>query len=362
MRGSIFSVSDKAMFDAVNQSKVTNAELKELFLSRGILTSTNTQRKDLATHFSMFTHSYFDYKRLSNLIGTNTRREKTTCTTISETIDKDVIEASISKITDTIVSQGARCESIISDDGKSYNLKIDYEDFNYGNSEFKQVTKKVATITLDIEEDGVTVRHPQNKTVEEWQALLIAEVEQQTGRELQTSRINLSHISDHNKVTDFFTAIINGIEGYKLKDVTDVYVYHPKEDEINEGESDDESDTITLGTHISKASLKGQNVLQSEVLRQFYQKEFYLSKIVWRSISVNSLIDGDIYEFEVQFSDPEEKDDFSYLAKGFYSYVSDGQYSKSRKALTTHQEQLFNKSIEHAAKQALLKIAGKGDE
>lgn len=362
MRGSIFSVSDKAMFDAVNQSKVTNAELKDIFLSRGILTSASTSRKDLASYFSLFTHSYFDYKRLSDLIGTNTRREKTTCTTISDVVSAEVLESSINKISETIISQGARCEPEISPDGKSYTLQIDYEEFNYGNSEFKQIAKKSATITLDVSEEGITVRHPQNKTVEEWQALLIAEVESQTGQDLQTSRISLTHITDHNKISEFFVAIINGIKGYKLKDVTDVYVYHPKEDEVDTTESDAESDTITLGTHISKASLKGQNVLQSDVLKQFYDKEFYLSKIVWRCIDVNSTIDGDIYEFEVQFSDPENKDDFSYLAKGFYSYISDGQYSKSRKALTAHQEQLFNKAIENAAKQALLQIAGTGDE
>lgn len=362
MRGSIFSVSDKAMFDAVNQSKVTNSELKEIFLSRGILTSSTTSRKDLASYFSLFTHSYFDYKRLSDLIGTNARREKTTSTTIADVVPTEVLESSINKISETIISQGARCESQISKDGKSYTLHIDYEEFNYGNSEFKQVAKKSATITLDLSDEGITVRHPQNKTVEEWQALLIAEVESQSGKELQTSRISLSHISDHNKISEFFVSIINGIDGYKLKDVTDVYVYHPKEDETSALEPDDDSETITLGTHISKALLKGQNVLQSEVLKQFYDKEFYLSKIVWRCIAENSTIDGDIYEFEVQFSDPENKDDFSYLAKGFYSYVSEGQYSKSRKALTTFQEQLFNKAIENAAKKALLQMAGTGDE
>ena len=48
----LYSVTDKALFDALNTSKINSTELKDLFLSRGVIISTETKREDLALEFS----------------------------------------------------------------------------------------------------------------------------------------------------------------------------------------------------------------------------------------------------------------------------------------------------------------------
>lgn len=44
--GHLYSVSDKALFDALNNSKLTNQEIIDIFFSRGILVSKETKRNE----------------------------------------------------------------------------------------------------------------------------------------------------------------------------------------------------------------------------------------------------------------------------------------------------------------------------
>lgn len=355
MKGSLYSVSDKAMFDAINQSKITNGELKDIFLSRGIIISNGTKREKLAKYFSLFPHSYSDYKRLADILGTNTRREKNTSTTISKSVSKEVVETVAIEFVNDIEHHGATC-TIEPSDGNGINIKVEYREFNYSNSEFKQVTNKEAIISIEDNDGELVIRHPQNNTVEEWKSLYIAKLETELEEEVEITNINLTHITDHQQVTKFFTELINGISGYKLYDVTDVYVYHPEDGTgLIDDENEDTSEEVELGTHISKASLKGQNVLRSDELFELYNKGFYISKIVWRS-KLDEKLDDDLFEFEAQFSDAEQKDYFSYLVRGYYAYKGSGEYIKGKKALTTSQERTLTKKVEVAAHNALKKI------
>ncbi|WP_462168234.1 hypothetical protein [Pseudoalteromonas lipolytica] len=354
-KGSLYSVSDKAMFDAINQSKVTNSDLKGLFLTRGILISAQTKRKSLATYFSMFPHTYKDYKVLADILGTNTRKEKNTSTRLDATVNKEIIETAAVQLISELEHYGVDCSIDMDEKNDSLNIDVIYEEFDYTSSEFKQVIKKSASIIVELDENGIVIRHPQNKTVEEWKASFISKLEVELEEELLPQNISLSHITNHSKVTIFFESLIDNLDGYNLEDVTDVYVYHPKGLE-NDFENDTGNEDVDLGTHISKASLKGQNVLNSNELKQLYDKGFYISKIVWRS-KKGTTIDADIYEFEAQFSDAETREQFSYLAKGFYSYKeSGGGYVKSRKGISAIQERELNQLIERFASNILSNI------
>ena len=74
--GTIYSASDKSLYDALNQSNVTNADLRSLFLSRGILVSSDSNRKHLAKHFARLFHDYRDYQALARLFGGSVQRKK----------------------------------------------------------------------------------------------------------------------------------------------------------------------------------------------------------------------------------------------------------------------------------------------
>lgn len=366
MRGSLYSVSDKAMFDAIKQSKVTKTELENLFLSRGILISPNTKRDVLASYFSLFPHSYYDYKRLSDILGHNNRKERSTYTRIEAEISNEVIDTAVRDLLTDLMHHGAT-GSVTRQSDNELTLRVEYREYNYGNSEFKQIVNKEATITIEKDESGETIiRHPNNGTVDEWKAILITKLSRDLEVELETNDISLYNISEPKKVTKFFEELINGIEGQKLHDVTDVYVFHAdSEDDMDDidFDSDDsleaeitEMDDTELGTHILKASLKGQNVLNSEELKEFYKKNFYISKIVWRTKGVT--IDDDIYEFEAQFSDAENREQFSYLVRGYYDYKGDSEYVKKRKTLSISEEKTLTKKLEISAQKAINSITG----
>ncbi|HHS5823757.1 TPA: hypothetical protein ACTNTH_004574, partial [Salmonella enterica subsp. enterica serovar Enteritidis] len=62
MKIGLYSVNDKAMFDALNQTKVTHEDMKSLFFKRGIIISKDTKRKTLALDFSKNFHGYYDFE------------------------------------------------------------------------------------------------------------------------------------------------------------------------------------------------------------------------------------------------------------------------------------------------------------
>lgn len=74
--GSIYSASDKALFDALNQGTVTSSDMRQLFLTHGIIISRATGRKELAAHFSRLVHDYDDFQALAKLFDSGQRRER----------------------------------------------------------------------------------------------------------------------------------------------------------------------------------------------------------------------------------------------------------------------------------------------
>lgn len=167
-------------------------------------------------------------------------------------------------------------------------------------------------------------------------------------------------VADPSFRTQFFERLVHNLEDLKHYDVSDVYIYHPKnvDDEPEEDSFEDQDseslDPIDTGVHIKKASLKGEKVLHSDELRGLYDRGFYIWKIVWQS--KGKFHDSDVYEFEAQFSDPERFRDFSYLAKGYYGYKAGGEYNKHRKRFDNQQERALGKKIEEAARCAIEEV------
>ena len=84
----IHSVTDKALYDALNQKQITLNEIQDLFLERGTIICKKTPRKELARNYSRMTHDYYDHQKIATLLGSQTRTEKITCVRIEADIDK----------------------------------------------------------------------------------------------------------------------------------------------------------------------------------------------------------------------------------------------------------------------------------
>lgn len=339
--GNIFYASDKAVFDALTQKKITNEQLSELFFTRGTLISKKTSRDNLSKYFSRSIHDYYDHQFIAKVFGSTARREKTIATRIKNNIENDDIEEIVSSLCSTRSDNDEKLDFITKDNG--FDISIKYKEVDYNKTEFKQVSDKEAVISLIKEGDEWFIRSPLNDFVEGVKEHLldnISEEMQNESTELETEDIELNIVDDLSLRKKFFDKeLISSIGSYSLYDVTQVYVYNP----------DDESDP---DRYISKASLNGNGVLESSELSSLYGKGFYIWKIIWK-IRENNM--SDIYEIEAQFANAKDCDKFSYLVRGFYKY-KDGEYNSSKTQLSDADELRITQLIDKAAKSTMDKI------
>lgn len=359
--GHLYSVSDKALFDALNNSKLTNQEIIDIFFSRGILISKETKRKDLALYFSRLTHGFHDFEFLSEILGTYSRKEKSTSCEIPSTVKKEDVIQAAHELCQKINQEGNTADTNILPNG-DIELVVKYKKLNLDKSELRQTVNKEATLIIEPSKTGFTLRTPLNEDANIWKEDLLQKIQEETDTEVEFTEISLEHISDHKLRTEFFTELIKKIGNYDLLDVTDAYVYHPKESSSvdSDFDRDDDDEEVDFGIHISKASLKGEGVLQSEELHSLYAKGFYIWRVIWRC--KEPAVGSDQIELEAQFAEPESCTEFSYIAKGFYKYKNQGIYSKNRTTLSYSAEKDLLQKLENKARETIREISQKAAE
>lgn len=353
--GTIFSASDKSINDALNQKTVTNSDLRELFLSRGILISKDSSRKSLALHFSRLSHDYFDYECLARIFGSQVHHEKISSTRITTDVPISTFESSAHELKANLEKSGAVVK-VYATKGNRLDIEVKYQKLQFNKSEFRQVVNRIAMISVQREEGDLVFHGPHNEDVREWIDQLGKTASEKSGENLEFSDIELPPNFSAKQKSTFFTSLIKSLDGYHLVDVSDVYVSHPR---AEEDDDDEDSEKISTGIHISRASLKGQGVLHSDELRLLENKGFHISKIVWTS--KNGLVDSDLYEFEAQFSSPDDCTGFTYLPRGFYRHSEGYDFSKNRTGFTNEEEYRLGKLIELAARSTLANLIGDND-
>lgn len=334
--------------------------MRDLFLSRGIIISKQTPRKVLSKNFSKFTHDYYDHQKIAEILGSEPRRERSTSKLVSNMPEKATLLKAADQLKKDLTDQKDLCH-IVADKNGIINIHITYMSTNFSKSDFKQVIKKQAVIEIEPTDLGYVIRRPDNEQTENYEQLLLSLIEGiskekalEEGKsiseaELGIHEISLENIDSAELRIEFFTRLINGLEGYDLDDVTDAYVFHPKPDEYEE-----EVAETDLGVHVSKASLKGEGVLKSEEISSLYDRGFYICKIKWRAKEKGA--DANIFEFEAQFNNPQSFSDFSYIAKGIKKYKGHGEYNKSTSQLKDDQKLFFSRLIEKTARSIIIDL------
>jgi len=353
--GSIYSATDKALFDAINQASVTSSDLRALFLKHGIIISKTTPRAVLARHYARLLHDYYDFEALARMFGKSHRRERSTSVEVEAGGSLSEFEEAAHEVVTKLVENSDVANVAVMGDG-SLQIHVRYKTFNFTKSEFRQVEVRTAVITVEEENGSIVLRGPDNEKVTQICSDLISILEAKDDGELKVGSINLEDFQNSEDRTRFFELLIDKVPGYSQLDVSDVYLYNPKKDvdglDDEEGEIDD--DEPTLGIHITRASLKGGRVLESPEIKELLVKGFYISKIVWKARE--SGFDADKVEFEAQFGEPETCTRFSYLVKGYYEYQGDGRFSKHRKQFDSADERELGKLIERAARAAIASL------
>jgi len=336
----LYSVTDKALFDGLNQHKITTNHTVDMFLKRGVLVSKNTPKKNLAKSFCRYHHDYYDHQNIAEVLGMTPRKEKTTSSFIKTSSDSDDFWDAANELKTSIINNNDQCNIYM--DSDDIIVDITYSSLHYEKSEFNQIVKKNAKIEIIKSEDSFIIRRPDNEQFEGYVDDIISSLVAPKS-DTEKSDINLFSISDSKLRSKFFIQFVEGVQNYKLRNVSDVFVYNPdcqfSAEEIMNSDDDDVPE-------IRKVSLKGKSVLDSQELKSLFDRGFYIWKIRW-SLE-EDLADPDIFEFEAQFSDMINFTGFSYISKGYWKYKGNGEYNKNKSQLdqdkNSHFLTLFEKS------------------
>lgn len=353
--GAIYSATDKAIFDALQQFKVTRDDLKDLYFKRGIIISNKTSKESLADNFSKYIHGYEDYEYLSKILGVATQRERTrSIDLISKSIEGSDIEEALDKVKNCLSHEGSNDIVDYNIVNKKYILKIEYSEPDFTKSEFRQVVDKDAEITIEKIKGVIRLIGPHNKKMEKITNIIFDSLAEKDPT-ISRNEINLEGLVNNNLISSLFDKLTTSMKGYSLKSVTDVYVYNPDKDNGS-------------GTHIKKASLSGTGVTLSQELSSLYKSGFYIWKIVW-TITDDRHIESDIYEIETLFSEPENCTGFVFLVKGYYPRKIDSSdindtHHKNRINMSKSEEMTFNKLVLKTAKKIIseIKLIGNSDD
>ncbi len=380
--GSLYFASDKAIYDALTQRSLTSAELRKVFLSRGIVISNESDKKFLANRFSALFHDYYDYRNLSLLVGGRDSREKTTNVVVTTAVTKDQLTDALTSVKEWLVDdQHEQAEVAIH--GDQLKLTVKYQKLDLSQAEFRQVVEKTAEVIIEKQGSGWKITGPMNDKFKDITDQLYSQIEIVTDQDVATRTISLEAVPDAGIRTNFLRSLIRNLKDMEVVDVVDVSTFNPKDQEDDdldlsddalviedsiEVESEDEGEEVGDGDpeaelarpqpearihkiiRIDKASLKGKGVLESKQLLELEGHGFYMWKIRWKARE--KLVGSELVLFEAQFGNQIKYCDFSYIVKGVYNY-NNGKYAKNLVRAEPVFEQKLKIRLEEAAQNTL---------
>lgn len=345
---SLYYASDKNIFDAVNQSKVDNDTVQNLFERRNIVCSKKTPRSDLANYFSQLTHDYLDHQDISNRLGIAKRRERLTSIDLSGVLEKDQISCAVENLVKLLSVDGDTVQ--VSKNGASTYLTVQYSEIDYKRSEFSQVQHRDGQLELTKEGDGYVLRSTQSEYMNEVRDELISQLQAQAKTPLHQSTVSLLNITSPSVRSKFFYDLIVELPGYVRRDVTDVFVYKAKPEGLSD--ADDESDE---DGHIERVLMRGSGVSQSKLLNSLVgEGKYHISKVGW--IATEKMGKGFGYEIEAMFNDPKDCTGFSYLLRGVYILEENGRLSRKRRSPTPSEVEIISRAVESKARELMKRI------
>jgi hypothetical protein len=334
-RESSIYFTEKDIYDALMSSKrtMTIPLIMELARDKGILLSSEDSRETLVKYLSTLVYDYYDLNVLIDHITPSHKKEKSKVSKI----DTKITSAQLKTITKELAESSTTIQvTTDSDDSKKTILKIEYDEIDLSKTRLRQKIRKESVIEITEEENSTKISKPSNSAVDSIMSNIISAIEKKNDSTINEEKINLYNW-EHEKIIEYFTTLINSIQGCKLSDVIKVTVN-------NEDNPEAEEDVLNL---ITNASFKGKGLLSTEEYQKLKTNGYYITSIVW--ISNETTKNGNIIEFEASLSSSKNCDEVIFLAKGVYRFVEKDKYTSTRRPLNTEEIIKYTQYLEEAA-------------
>lgn len=361
MKQSLGYANDRSVYNALNQNKITEKNIQELFLRKGIICSSSTNRNELSAYYSRLTHDFFDHKLIADCIGIVPRREKITSTEIisggKSKISYEDIKEKFKDLEKELNSTG--CITKYKSTEKEQGIDITYTEIDYSKSDFQQMITRTGTISAIIDNDIIHIRSTQAKFINQTKETLVLNIIELDKDDLRRNSICLSELNNHELRTKFFLNTIRNIDDYQLEEIPQIGLFKNTSlllDEIEFDENNREDEKIIA--NINDAHLKGNSVHLTPELRLLSEKGFYYVKLVAVLKGKN---DNLLYTVDIEFKNKETCDEFSYIVK----HINEPKFNEETKELSSYKtarapkplEQIhFIDRLEKSAKHALEKL------
>ncbi|HDR1800314.1 hypothetical protein [Pasteurella multocida] len=364
-------VGDRAIFEALMQSKITADLTRDLFLNKGIISSSRETKEDLARYYSSLPISYNNHKQIEDKMAVRKRREKMSYIELipqnEVQISPELLRESIEEVKNNYESKGFKIS--YNEINGNHCIEIERNKIDYALSELMQNRLETSSIMFEKESNSYIARSTQLDTSttirdEIIETLIIKHQQDENGStkkcEISPFEISLSHISDSQKRTCFLISLMRDklkeVANLKLLDVLQAGV-HKCYNETTEEDSETLSATLEQNaSRLRSVLFKGSGIHLSKEITELGKNGFYYIKAVF----VLEEISGPPhrYEIEVEFKDADECKKFSYILKSvsYFEKSNKREYSKGKAPQESVQNTML-RHIEKAAKLALESIS-----
>jgi len=382
---SIYYATDKNVFDALNQHKVTRPAIQSMFLRRNILVSPKTPRVELAAYFSLLNHDYKDHQDIASRLGIVARRERSTSLAIQGIDDRSDLLAAIEDVKKELEEAGDVVK-ITTHDGRIV-VVIHYSTVDYRRSEFTQTQQRKGRIDFLGIGPRYVVRSTHSDHVTRARDEVFERLSKRPNVSLEKFKISLSPFPSPEDRSTFFNDLITELDGFTLYDVKEAFAYKarpqgfdsnfddddlldPEEEEGGEEDEQDGDETerratnkdrrsddeAKLGSHVDHVNLKGVGVTRSEFLIDALEDGYYIVRTRWEAKKTFGL--GQIYIIEALFTDPAICDEFSFMLRGVFP-IEEGRVSKRQVAPHPDDIDEVSRAIETTAQKLLAQLREK---
>ncbi|MFW2160457.1 hypothetical protein ACG93T_03530 [Acinetobacter beijerinckii] len=359
-----FVPSDDELFSSLNSSTITINFLRLLLKKRGIIVAQDIDKIDLAKYISSLHLSYHEHELISyEYEKKRHRRDPSSGAWLESDLKLTDIESLIHKVKDSVFDETKIAINNIKVTNVSGKIRIstNYTKINPTKNAFarREIKEKYILIT-ESDTGEYYIESPKDEDVDRIKEVFLKAIKDKDSSSNVTN-INLMGMTDALDRIEFFDKLMREIESYEYKNLVDVSVSKPKEEDSNDdddNEDNNDSEAFSEVAIIKRADFKGNYLRESEQLKKFLNEGFHTFRIVWEVIK-DSDSNKEPVRLEAKFSNAENCTDFSYCVKGITQRGTDGKLKSNPSKLSNSEEEEINIRIYKAAKRIMAELYSK---